>query len=254
MSAVAATPGRVVLITGGTSGIGAALVDAFLAAGDRVYTFGRRPERVARLLAERPAVAENLVTLPGDVTDDGFRAALVARIGSECDRLDCLINNAGTLRSTGFLEEGLDDWRATLETNLVAPYAWIRDCAPLLGRSQGPNVINISSACARHPFASCTSTSYSVSKAGLDLLTERLALGLGPRGIRVNAIAPGVVPSEMWGPESALIETTARGRHVLGGSPIAPAQIAQAALFLASDAARSITGAILKVDAGYTLG
>ncbi len=248
-------PRRVVCVSGGTSGIGAGVVGAFLAAGDRVYTFGRRSERVAELEAAHASGPGALVPLTGDVTDAGFRAALAQQMNAECGRLDVLVNNAGTIRGWGYLEESVDDWRATLETNLIAPFALTQACAALLGRGANATVINISSACAQHPFASCTSTSYSVSKAGLDMLTRRLALGLGPQGIRVNAVAPGVVPSEMWGAGAeGLIESTIAKRHVLQQRPVSPEDVARAVLFLASDEARTITGTILKVDAGYTLG
>jgi NAD(P)-dependent dehydrogenase (short-subunit alcohol dehydrogenase family) len=247
------SPPRVVCISGGTSGIGAALVAAFLDAGDRVYTFSRRAAQVAALAQAHAEAGERLTALVGDVADPAFRADLAGRIGAEHGRLDVLVNNAGIIRGPGFLEESLEDWRATLEVNLIAPFALTQVCAPWLDRAEDPCVINLSSACAGHPFASCTSTSYSVSKAGLDMLTRRLALGLGPRGIRVNALAPGVVPTEIWGPGGeALAARTVAERHVLRQRPVTPEDVARAALYLAS--ARTVTGVVLPVDAGYSLG
>jgi NAD(P)-dependent dehydrogenase (short-subunit alcohol dehydrogenase family) len=247
--------GRVVLVTGGTSGIGAGLVASFLAAGDRVYTFGRRAERVHQLQGDHAGARDSLVVLAGDITDGTFREALVERIGADCGHLDVLVNNAGIIRGHGDLEETVEDWRATLETNLIAPFALIRSCEPLLRRAADPCVINMSSACAQHPYATCSSTSYSVSKSGLDMLTLRLARGLGPLGIRVNGVAPGVVPSEMWGADAQdLIQSTIERRHLLQHRPVTAEDVARAVLFLASDGARTITGTILKVDAGYTLG
>jgi len=259
MTAAATSPtdpaaARVICVSGGSSGIGAALVAAFLDAGDRVYSFGRSP--ADRTTARHPQAAArgDLQVLVGDVTDAAFRRELAQRIDAECGRLDCLINNAGVIRGGGTLEESVEDWRATLETNLIAPFALTQSCAPLLRRSPAPVVINISSACAQHPFATCTSTCYSVSKAGLDMLTRRLALGLGPEGIRVNGVAPGVVPSPMWGDATGLIEALVERRHVLKQQIVEPQDVARAVLFLASDQARLITGTILNVDAGYTLG
>jgi NAD(P)-dependent dehydrogenase (short-subunit alcohol dehydrogenase family) len=86
------------------------------------------------------------------------------------------------------------------------------------------------------------------------MLTRRLALGLGPRGIRVNGVAPGVVASEMWGGQTDLIASTVQARHVLKQQIVTPADVADAVLFLASSRARLVTGATLNVDAGYTLG
>lgn len=247
---------RVVCISGGTSGIGAALVEAFLGEGDWVYTFSRDPEKLRRLERRWPdAVARgSLVLLQGDVTDAAFLARLAARLGSDAGRLDVLVSNAGVILSAGTLEEDLEQWRATLEVNLVAPFALTQACAELLERSEAPVVLNISSACAQHPFATCTSTSYSVSKAGLDMLTRRLALALGPKGIRVNGVAPGVVDSEMWGGASDLMQEITARRHVLGQEVVKPADVAEAVLFLASSRARLVTGTTLTVDAGYTLG
>ncbi|MCG6985148.1 MAG: SDR family oxidoreductase [Thiocapsa sp.] len=247
---------RVVCISGGTSGIGAGLVGAFLVAGDRVRTFGRDPAKVASL-SERWAEATgagDLTASAGDVTDGDFRSRLVADIAQRHGRLDVLVNNAGVILGQGDIEEPVEAWRATLETNLIAPFALIQACLELLERSPDPVVVNISSACAQHPFATCTSGSYSASKAGLDMLTRRLAMGLAPRGIRVNCVAPGVVESPMWGGAGDLIETTVTHRHLLGQRAIEPRDIAEAVLFLASPGARLITGATLNVDAGYTLG
>ena len=248
---------RAVCVSGGTSGIGAAIVAACLAKGDRVYTFGRNPERVDRLRERQVAAvaAGHLVTLVGDLSNEEFRTRLAAQIDTGSGRLDCLVNNAAIiLGNGGTLEESIADWRATLEVNLIGPFALTQVCAPLLRRSPAPVVINISSACAQHTFTSCTSTAYSVSKTALDMLTRRLALALGPEGIRVNGVSPGVVPTEMWGDAAHLIDVTVKRRHVLQHRPVQPEDVANAVLFLASAEARVVTGTILNVDAGYTLG
>ncbi|MBK1721013.1 SDR family NAD(P)-dependent oxidoreductase [Thiocystis violacea] len=245
--------GRVVCISGGTSGIGAALADAFLASGDRVYTFSRDPRKLSARWPDALARGA-LVLLEGDVTNAAFLARLAERLDADAGRVDILVNNAGVILGAGTVDESLEQWRATLEINLIAPFALTQVCADLLERSAAPVVINISSACAQHPFSTCTSTSYSVSKAGLDMLTQRLALALGPRGIRVNGVAPGVVDSEMWGDATDLMREIAARRHVLRQEIVKPADVAEAVLFLASARARLITGTTIKVDAGYTLG
>lgn len=255
-SAIETGQGRMVCISGGASGIGTGLVAAFLAAGDRVCTFGRSPEKLDLLRKRWPAAIarEQLMLLTGDVTDSPFRDQLLRLITELGGRLDVLVNNAGIIRASSGLEESPEDWRLTLETNLIAPYALLQACLPLLSRSLSPAVINISSICAQHPFDTCTSMAYSASKAGLDLMTRRLALALAPRGIRVNGIAPGVVNTDIWGEETELMSATVAQRHVLHHRAISVEEIAAAALFLVSAEAGSITGTILNVDAGYALG
>lgn len=247
---------RIVCISGGTSGIGAGLVAAFIEAGDRVVTFGRDPEKVAALaqLWGQAVDRGNLRLLVGDVTHADFRERLVAEIRDTDGRLDVLVNNAGVILSQGDIEETVDAWRTTLEVNLIAPFALTQGFLGLLENSAAPVVINMSSACAQHPFETCTSTSYSASKAGLEMLTQRLAMALGARGIRVNAVAPGVVESPMWGGASDLMESTVKRRHRLRQEAVEPSDVARAVLFLASEDARRITGACLNVDAGYALG
>lgn len=247
---------RVVCISGGSSGIGAELVAHFLAAGDQVYTCGRDPAKLAQLVAhwKKPSAEGQLITLVGDVSDADFRTHFIATISEQAGRLDVLVNNAGVILSSGDLNESVADWRTTLEINLIAPFALIQASIELLEKSAAPVVINLSSACAQQPFMTCTSTSYSVSKAGLDLLTQRLARALGQRGIRVNGVAPGVVNSEMWnGAQTLMTETVAR-RHVLKQQIVTVTDVANAVLFLASAQAQLITGVTLNVDAGYTLG
>jgi NAD(P)-dependent dehydrogenase (short-subunit alcohol dehydrogenase family) len=247
---------RCVCISGGTSGIGAGLVAAFLATGALVYTCGRSAAKVAHLKtqwAEENASGQ-LVALVGDVTDAAFVAELVAIIAARTGYLDVLVHNAGVILASGDLNESVAAWRATLETNLIAPFALTQASCTLLERSAAPVVINLSSACAQRAFSTCTSTSYSVSKAGLDLLTQRLALALAPRGIRVNGVAPGVVASALWGDATELMAATVAQRHVLKQQIVTPADVAAAVLFLASAQARFITGTTLNVDSGYTLG
>jgi 3-oxoacyl-[acyl-carrier protein] reductase len=247
---------RIVCISGGTSGIGAGLVGAFIEAGDRVVTFGRDPKKVAALAQQWNQVVDSgaLRLRVGDVTDADFRERLVAEIRDADGRLDVLVNNAGVILSQGDLEETVEAWRTTLEVNLIAPFAMTQGFLGLLEQSAAPVVINMSSACAQHPFETCTSTSYSASKAGLEMLTRRLAMALGARGIRVNAVAPGVVESPMWGGASDLIDSTVKRRHRLRQEAVEPSDVARAVLFLASEDARRITGACLNVDAGYALG
>ncbi|MBK1693227.1 short-chain dehydrogenase [Chromatium weissei] len=247
---------RVVCISGGSSGIGAELVAQFLAAGDQVYTCGRNSEKLAQLAArwKKPYADGQLITQVGDVTDADFRAHFIATIAEQAGRLDVLVNNAGVILASGDLNESVTDWRMTLETNLIAPFALIQASIELLEQSSAPVVINLSSACAQQPFITCTSTSYSVSKAGLDMLTQRLARALGERGIRVNGVAPGVVHSEMWNGAQALMTETVTRRHILKQQIVMTKDVANAVLFLASSQAQLITGVTLNVDAGYTLG
>jgi NAD(P)-dependent dehydrogenase (short-subunit alcohol dehydrogenase family) len=225
--------GRTALVTGGGSGIGAAIVRRFAEEGATVWAMGRRREGL-EASGGRP--------IAGDVADAADRERALAETGP----LDVLVNNAAL---------GDAPWDATIAVNLTAAHRLSELASGGLADRRGA-IVNVSSVAAL--FAGPGRPQYAVSKAALVMLTKSLAVTLGPRGVRANAICPGWVRTPMADTEMAALgddrEAAYREatRHVPLGRPARPDEVAAAALFLASDEASYISGAVLTVDGGMT--
>ena len=243
---------RIAVVSGGTVGIGRGIVDRLLADNYIIYTFSRTDNRVEEL-KKAYNDSPKLTVMKGDVKDATLHSRLSDEIMKEYGRLDVLVNSAGIVTATGYIEEPLSAWREVLETNLLAPVALIQALYPLLQKGNTPSIINITSVCGLRPYPTCSSTSYSVSKAALEALTQRLAYGLGPDGIRVNNVAPGVIDTPMWSAAREKQATVIKQRHILQGMLGQPKDIASAVAYLASPESRLITGTTITVDAGYHL-
>jgi meso-butanediol dehydrogenase/(S,S)-butanediol dehydrogenase/diacetyl reductase len=225
---------RRVLVTGGGTGIGAAIARRLAADGDRVWVMGRRPE---------PLRALGLEAIVGDVTRADDRAHALAQTGD----LDVLVNNAGV---------GGAGWQQTLDVNLTAAHELSRLASDGLARRSG-SIVMISSVAGL--VATQGAPGYSVSKAGMLMLTRSLAVSLGRRGVRVNAVCPGWVRTPMADsemleiaddPETGYRKATA---HVPLRRPGTPEEVAAAVAFLASSEASFITAACLTVDGGASV-
>lgn len=241
-----------VLVTAGASGIGLAIARAFHAHGSKVYICDIDDAGMARAAAAMPG----LLTRQCNIGDREQIAAMVADAAARLDGIDVLVNNAGIGGPTKAVRD-LDpgDWDAVIKVNLTGTFDVTRHAIPHLIHSRGV-VINMSSAAGRFGYAN--RSPYSASKWALIGLTKTLSMELGEHGIRVNAIAPGAVDGER-------AERVFRGRAENSGRSIEeeklaglagqslkylvdPADIAALAVFLASDAAKSISGQVLPID------
>lgn len=237
---------KTVLITGGTGGIGRALVRAFSESGYAVaFTYKSNTAVAEELSRDFRALA-----IRADGCIEGEVDAAVRAVLKEYGRLDCLVNNAAVSAFSLFTDITLDEWNRMLATNLTSAFLYSRAAIPdMLSRKTG-RIINISSMWGLVG-ASCE-VHYSAAKAGLIGMTKALAKELAPSGITVNAVAPGVIDTPMNShldgeALAALCEETPLGR--LGRAD----EVAAAVLYLASDAAAFVTGEVLNISGGFVV-
>src|SRR4029077_12590110 len=240
--------GRVALVTGASSGLGARFARVLHKAGAHVLVTAGRGDRLDELASE---CGDRIDTMTGDITDAHHREALVGRLQAH-GRLDVLVNNAGICDGGPIEEQSLDDLRQVIEVNLISVIDTCRLMAPLLFASPVASVINIASiygvVSSRGPMAG-----YNATKGGIVNLTRNLAAQWGGRGVRVNALAPGYFPSEMTDFLSdAAFAQSIRERTLLARTPDL-AEIDGPLLFLATEASSYMTGQTLVIDGGWTL-
>ncbi len=238
--------GRVALVTGASSGLGARCCETLRGAGAEVVATARRPG-----LLDDVAARTGSIPLVGDLTSPAHRAALVEVIAGRFGRLDVLVNNAGICDDGRLEDQSLEDLEVVVQTNLVAVLDLCRLAAPLLFASRAASVINVSSIYgligSRSPMAA-----YNATKGALTNLTRHLAAQWGDRGVRVNALAPGFFATELTGwLEDQELRRLIEARTLLGRAP-AISELDGPLLFLASDASSYVTGQTLAVDGGWT--
>lgn len=236
-----------ILITGASRGIGAATAKVFARAGYRVIVNYRSDEVGARDVAHSiQAEQGNVMLMQADVADPTACARMLAEAGP----IDVLVNNAAQFDRAAFIDVALDDAQRILNANVLGPFVLSQAVArDLMARKQPGSIIHISSVLAQHAFEN--RSAYIASKGAVEALTRAMAIELAPHGIRVNCIAPGLIATEallvaLQDPQALAATTDLIPFGRLGQ----PDEIAEAALFLASPAARYITGVILPVDGG----
>lgn len=246
---------KIALVTGAGSGIGRATTELFARAGAEViFITGRRRtqlDETAELVASHSPKCR-VICVDGDVSNAKYRDGLVAQI-MEMGRLDILVNNAGVYETPKLQESTDEQWRKTMSINLDAAFALIRDLQPALEKSNAPAVVNVSSTLGMRPIPQ--GVAYNVSKAALDHLTRSLANELGPTGIRVNCVSPGITQTPMYRGRFDSDEAYEAGiKRLAEIHPLKrvgfPEDIAQAILFLSCEASSWITGIVLPVDGG----
>ncbi|HEV2871278.1 MAG TPA: SDR family oxidoreductase [Actinomycetota bacterium] len=246
--------GKVAVVTGGSRGIGLMIARGLVEGGARVYVSSRKAEVCEQAAAELSRVGE-CVALPAGLTGEEACLGLAARLGEREERVHVLVNNAGATWGAALEEYPGAAWDKVLDLNLKAPFFLTRAMLPLLEAAAGPGdparVVNVGSIDGlRVPLM--PTYAYSASKAGLHHLTRVLAKELGPRGVTVNAIAPGPFETKM------MAETLRRfGDEIAAAAPLGrigrPDDMVGATLFLAGRAGAYVTGAVLPVDGGLTL-
>jgi len=242
--------GRVAVVIGGTSGIGRALGLGLAEAGADVAPMSRRREQVESAADAIAALGRRTARVVADVTDRASLEAALGEVVASLGHVDILVNAAGRTERKPTLDVDDAAWDVILDTNLSGT---LRACQVfgrhMLERGYGRivNIASLSSFVALFEVAA-----YSASKAAVVSLTQSLALEWGPRGVNVNAIAPGVFPTDL---NRSLLEGTARGREFLARTPLKRfgrvEELAGAAVFLASEAASFVNGEVLAVDGGF---
>lgn len=236
-----------VLITGGSRGIGRAIVEKFSAMGHTVAFI----YRISDASADECAKATGAYAIKADVSDPEQVKKACAEAISKLGSIDVLVNNAGISKSGLMTDMSISDWKSVTDTNLSSAFYMCKEIAPCMIRKQYGRIINVGSVWGRYG-ASCE-VAYSASKAGLRGLTLSLARELGPSNITVNCVEPGVIETDM---NACYDEETMNG--LTESSALCrigqPSEVANAVYFLASDEASFITAQCLGVDGGFPLG
>jgi NAD(P)-dependent dehydrogenase (short-subunit alcohol dehydrogenase family) len=249
--------GRRALVTGASSGIGRAVAVRFAAEGAAVGVAGRDDERVRITCDQISADGGRAVPLLGDLSTEAGAGAVVAQAAAELGGLDALVNNAGI---------DADDWKPVhewdialfdqiLATNLRGPFLVAQAAIPHLLAAGGGSIVHMSSVCAITVWAG--DCAYDMSKAGLNMLSDHIAVEYGPQNIRSNTLMPGVIRTELH--ESVMeamndgraFERELLGRHPIGRFGEAP-EVADACVFLCSEEAGFLTGANISIDGAYS--
>jgi NAD(P)-dependent dehydrogenase (short-subunit alcohol dehydrogenase family) len=242
---------RTAIITGGGSGIGLAIADRFVKAGIRTIIIGRDAHKLA---AAQQQLGENCHPITHDLNNLPSLPGLVRQIISKFGQIDILVNNAGINMKKEFQEVTDEEFDDILHTNVKAVFALSREVVKtMLPRRKG-NIINISSMASQYGIPKVIA--YTASKAAIEGMTRAMAVELSPEGILVNCIAPGFIATDMSA--KALNGDPDRKQKVFARTPMGrlgdPGEIGDAALFLASDQASYLTGVILPVDGGNSIG
>ena len=246
--------GKIAIITGASSGIGHATAKLFAREGAKVVLAARRQAELDTLAAEITEDGGHAVALAGNVRDEAFARALVQLAVTHFGGLDVAFNNAGTTGEMGATPEiSLAGWNETIETNLTGSFLGAKHQIPAMLSRGGGSVI-FTSTFVGHTVGLPGMAAYAASKAGLIGLTKALAAEFGPHGIRVNALLPGGTDTPMYRSANGSEEAQAFVKSIHALKRVArPEELAQSALYLASDASSFTTGAALLVDGGVSI-
>ena len=247
--------GKVAIVTGGSRGIRRMIAEGFVENGVRTYITARKADACAETAAELSKKGE-CIALPADLSTKEGREAFVAEITAREAKIDILVNNAGAAWGAPFEEYPDEGYDKVMDINVKAIFTLTRDLMPLLKQGasqQNPSrVINIGSIDGLR-VSTMDNFAYGASKAAVHFLTKNLALRLGPKGVTVNAIAPGAFQSNMMNATLEKFQDKIESENPLGriGSP---EDMAGLALYLASNASKYMTGQVIALDGGRHIG
>jgi NAD(P)-dependent dehydrogenase (short-subunit alcohol dehydrogenase family) len=244
--------GKVSVVTGASRGIGRALAQALAEAGSDVVLLGRDRKGAAAAVAELEALGVTALAVTAHVTDPSEVEQAVREILDRLGRVDVLVNNAGSCIHRPALEVTADEWRSVMDVNVDG--VW--NCSQAFGRQMVAQrsgvIVNIGSISAQIVNRPQWQPGYNASKAAVHQLTKSLAAEWAPYGVRVNALAPGYIKTEM-----APVDEPQFRQHWIEDAPMRryamPAELGPSVVYLASDASSFMTGSVLVVDGGYTV-
>ncbi len=244
--------GKVAIVTGGSRGIGRAIVELLAGQGANVTFFYRGNQAAAdEVVAGVHAAGGQATAMQVDVSDSAACAAAVEAVAERCERIDILVNNAGIVRDNLMAAMEDDEISDVLNTNVGGVFNVTRPVIPYMMSQRAGRIVNLSSVAGNK--AGRGQANYAASKGAVDALTRALAVELAPRKILVNAVAPGVIETEMSQQVRDLADDEVK-RNILLKRYGQAQDVANAVGFLVSDLASYVTGQVLYVDGGFKMG
>jgi NAD(P)-dependent dehydrogenase (short-subunit alcohol dehydrogenase family) len=242
---------KIAIVTGGASGIGLAITEKFVGSKIRTIIIGRDQKK---LEAAKKQLGRLCIAVSFDLDDLQSIPQLVKQLIDNYGQVDILVNNAGINLKKEFTRVTDEEFLQVLQTNVLSVFSLSREVAKnMISRGEG-TIINISSMAAKYGLPQVIA--YTASKSAIEGMTKAMAVELSPKGIRVNCIAPGFIATDMSA--KALNNDKERKRKVLSRTPLgklgAPEDIGDAALFLVSESAKYLTGVVIPVDGGNSIG
>ena len=255
LSELFSVKGRIAIVTGGSRGIGKMIAAGFVANGVKTYITARKAE-ACQATADELSATGSCTAIPADLSTKEGRGSFVSEIKSREEKIDVLVNNAGAAWGAAFEEYPDEGYDKVMDINVKAVFTLTRDLMPLLTKdasSEDPSrVINIGSIDGLR-VSTTDNFAYGASKAAVHFLTKNLAVRLAPKGVTVNAIAPGAFESQMMEYMLANFKDKIEGENPLGRIG-RPTDMAGLALYLASAASKYMTGQVIAIDGGRHLG
>jgi Tropinone reductase 1 len=244
--------GKKALITGGTKGIGLAIVEEFVSLGAEVFLVARNEQEVANLVGTFQSRGSLVDGIAGDVSEQALRTKIIDTLTLRWGRLDILVNNVGTNVRKKFVEYTEEEYRRLFDINLFSLTEMCRLAHPLLSKGENASVVNIASVAGSFDVQS--GPPYGMTKAAIIQLTRHLAAEWAPQNIRVNSISPWYIATPLTVP---VLTNKDRLEKILARTPMnrvgQPSEVASAVAYLAMDHASYITGQDLKVDGGMSV-